>query len=110
MVLVRPVAVGVSTMGLPLNWRQRLFMGWLAPRGSSPQLLHPCSQSGWNRRVLGAGRLQGLVFLTILMTVGLQGLSAQPLANALGLTQEDPEPSVKTPPEAGQVLLDSGQQ
>ena len=45
MVLVRPLAVGVSTMGLPLNWRQRLFMGWLAPRGSSPQLLHPCSRS-----------------------------------------------------------------
>jgi len=35
--------------------------------------------------VLGAGRLQGLVFLTILMTVGLQGLTAQPLAKALGL-------------------------
>ena len=60
--------------------------------------------------VLGAGRLQGLVFLTILMTVGLQGLSAQPLAKALGLTQEDPESSVQTAPEAGKVLLDSGQQ
>jgi len=111
MVLVRPVGVGVSTMGLPLNWRQRLFMGWLAPRGIVTAAVASLfairlEQAG----VLGAGRLQGLVFLTILMTVGLQGLSAQPLANALGLTQEDPEPSVKTPPEAGQVLLDSGQQ
>ena len=111
MVLVRPVAVGVSTMGLPLNWRQRLFMGWLAPRGIVTAAVASLfairlEQAG----VLGAGRLQGLVFLTILMTVGLQGLSAQPLAKALGLTQEDPEPSVQTAPEAGQVLLDSGQQ
>ena len=86
-------------------------MGWLAPRGIVTAAVASLfairlEQAG----VLGAGRLQGLVFLTILMTVGLQGLSAQPLANALGLTQEDPKPSVKTPPEAGPVLLDSGQQ
>ena len=41
--------------------------------------------------VLGAGRLQGLVFLTILMTVGIQGLTAKPLANALGLLAKDEE-------------------
>jgi len=111
MVLVRPLAVGVATMGLPLDWRQRLFMGWLAPRGIVTAAVASLfairlEQAG----VLGAGRLQGLVFLTILMTVGLQGLSAQPLAKALGLTQEDPESSVQTAPEAGKVLLDSGQQ
>ena len=38
--------------------------------------------------ILGAGRLQGLVFLTILMTVGIQGLSAKPLANRLELDQK----------------------
>ena len=37
----------------------------------------------------GAGKLQGLVFLTILMTVGIQGLTAQPLAKMLGLLDED---------------------
>ena len=40
--------------------------------------------------MLGAGRLQGLVFLTILMTVGLQGLTAQPLAQMLGLVEPEP--------------------
>ena len=39
--------------------------------------------------ILGAGRLQGLVFLTILMTVGIQGLSAKPLANRLELEQKN---------------------
>lgn len=86
MVLVRPAAVGAATIGLPLDWRQRLFLGWLAPRGIVTAAVASLfairlEQAG----VLGAGRLQGLVFLTILMTVGLQGLTAQPLARWLGL-------------------------
>ena len=67
-------------------------MGWLAPRGIVTAAVASLfairlEQAG----VLGAGRLQGLVFLTILMTVGLQGLTAQPLAKVLGLV--DPEPA-----------------
>ncbi|MGC6483096.1 MAG: cation:proton antiporter [Synechococcus sp.] len=86
MLVVRPVAVSLATVGQPLNWRQRLFMGWLAPRGIVTAAVASLfairlEQAG----VLGAGRLQGLVFLTILMTVGLQGLTAQPLAKTLGL-------------------------
>lgn len=108
MLLVRPAAVGVATTGLPLEWRQRLFLGWLAPRGivtASVASLFSIrlEQAG----ILGAGRLQGLVFLTILMTVGLQGLTAQPLAKSLGLIQTDePEDSAKTTTESGQVLAD----
>ena len=90
MVFVRPVAVGVATIGLPLDWRQRLFLSWLAPRGIVTAAVASLfairlEQAG----VLGAGRLQGLVFLTILMTVGLQGLTAQPLAHWLGLIAAD---------------------
>ena len=86
MLVVRPVAVSLATVGQPLDWRQKLFMGWLAPRGIVTAAVASLfairlEQAG----VLGAGRLQGLVFLTILMTVGLQGLTAQPLANVLGL-------------------------
>ncbi|MAR06532.1 MAG: sodium:proton antiporter [Cyanobium sp. NAT70] len=90
MVLVRPMAVGVATAGLPLDFRQKLFIGWLAPRGIVTAAVASLfsirlEQAG----ILGAGRLQGLVFLTILMTVGLQGLTAQPLAQALGLIEVD---------------------
>ncbi len=86
MLVARPVAVSVATIGLPLDPRQRLFLGWLAPRGIVTAAVASLfsirlEQAG----ILGAGRLQGLVFLTILMTVGLQGLTAQPLARALGL-------------------------
>ncbi len=92
MLVVRPAAVSVATVGLPLDWRQRLFLGWLAPRGIVTAAVASLfairlEQAG----VLGAGRLQGLVFLTILMTVGLQGLTAQPLAKVLGLIDQTPE-------------------
>jgi len=98
MVVVRPAAVSVATVGLPLDWRQRLFLGWLAPRGIVTAAVASLfairlEQAG----VLGAGRLQGLVFLTILMTVGLQGLTAQPLAKVLGLIDQTSEASDGAP-------------
>ncbi|KZR62728.1 MULTISPECIES: cation:proton antiporter [Prochlorococcus] len=113
MLVVRPVAVSLATIGLPLDFRQRLFLGWLAPRGIVTAAVASLfairlEQAG----VLGAGRLQGLVFLTILMTVGIQGLTAQPLAKALGLiapedSNEDDCSETTTQPV--QVLPDPGQ-
>ena len=114
MVVVRPVAVGVATVGPPLNVQQKLFLGWLAPRGivtASVASLFSIrlEQAG----ILGAGRLQGLVFLTILMTVGLQGLTAQPIARWLNLVEAtDPDASLNSAEattQPGEVLTDSGQ-
>ncbi len=92
MIIVRPVAVSLATIGLPLDIKQRVFLGWLAPRGIVTAAVASLfsirlEQAG----VLGAGRLQGLVFLTILMTVGIQGLTAKPLANAFGLLEKEEE-------------------
>jgi NhaP-type Na+/H+ or K+/H+ antiporter len=106
MFVVRPIGVGVATIGLPLALQQRLFLGWLAPRGivtASVASLFSIrlEQAG----ILGAGRLQGLVFLTILMTVGLQGLTAQPLARILGLIQTDSKPGEK---ESAKAALKAG--
>ena len=113
MLVVRPIGVGLATIGLPYKLEQRLFLGWLAPRGIVTAAVASLfairlEQAG----ILGAGRLQGLVFLTILMTVGLQGLTAQPLAQALGLVKaEDDEPaSAEAAAQSRQVLTDSGQQ
>ena len=113
MLVVRPIGVGLATIGLPYKLEERLFLGWLAPRGIVNAAVASLfairlEQAG----ILGAGRLQGLVFLTILMTVGLQGLTAQPLAQALGLVKaEDDEPaSAEAAAQTRQVLTDSGQQ
>ncbi|KZR76416.1 cation:proton antiporter [Prochlorococcus marinus] len=113
MLVVRPVAVSLATIGLPLDFRQRLFLGWLAPRGIVTAAVASLfairlEQAG----ILGAGRLQGLVFLTILMTVGIQGLTAQPLAKALGLIapeDSNEDDCSETTTQPAQVLPDSGQ-
>ena len=113
MLVVRPIAVGVATVGLPLNLPQKFFLGWLAPRGivtASVASLFAIrlEQAG----ILGAGRLQGLVFLTILMTVGLQGLTAQPLARALGLIEDSGDETTSSDQatlQPGKVLPDPGQ-
>jgi NhaP-type Na+/H+ or K+/H+ antiporter len=63
--------------------------------------------------VVGAGRLQGLVFLTILLTVGLQGLSAGPLARRLGLTEADGSAAAdgsEAAGDAGEVVAAAVQQ
>ncbi len=115
MLVVRPVAVSLATIGLPLDLKQKLFLGWLAPRGIVTAAVASLfairlEQAG----VLGAGRLQGLVFLTILMTVGIQGLTAQPLAKVLGLlaVQENSEPKENdsdTSSNPVAIFTDSGQ-
>ena len=90
MVIVRPISIWIATIGRDLNLKEKIFLAWLAPRGIVTAAVASLfsirlEQAG----ILGAGRLQGLVFLTILMTVGIQGLSAKPLANRLDLGQKN---------------------
>ena len=90
MVIVRPISIWIATMGRDLNFKEKIFLAWLAPRGIVTAAVASLfsirlEQAG----ILGAGRLQGLVFLTILMTVGIQGLSAKPLVNRLKLGQKN---------------------
>ena len=90
MAIVRPIAISIATKGRDLDIKEKLFLAWLAPRGIVTAAVASLfsirlEQAG----VLGAGRLQGLVFLTILMTVGIQGLTARPLATILDLTDKN---------------------
>ena len=90
MVIVRPISIWIATLGRELNLKEKVFLAWLAPRGIVTAAVASLfsirlEQAG----ILGSGRLQGLVFLTILMTVGIQGLSAKPLANRLELGQKN---------------------
>jgi len=90
MIIVRPISIWIATIGRDLKLKEKIFLAWLAPRGIVTAAVASLfsirlEQAG----ILGAGRLQGLVFLTILMTVGIQGLSAKPLANRLELDQKN---------------------
>ena len=89
MLVVRPISISLATVGKELEIKQKVFLAWLAPRGIVTAAVASLfsirlEQAG----VLGAGRLQGLVFLTILMTVGIQGLTARPLAKFLDLIEK----------------------
>ena len=90
MIIVRPISILIATLGRELDVKEKVFLAWVAPRGIVTAAVASLfsirlEQAG----VLGAGRLQGLVFLTILMTVGIQGLTAKPLAKKLELTEKN---------------------
>lgn len=84
----------LAGLGVPaLDWRHRLIVSWIAPRGIvSAAVVSVFALRLEREGVAGGGTLKGLVFLTILLTVVLQGLSAPWLAQRLGLVEE-PEPS-----------------
>jgi NhaP-type Na+/H+ or K+/H+ antiporter len=90
--VVRPVAVGLATLGSDFNWRERLAIGWVAPRGIvaaavSSLFALELAQHGYP----GAGQLASVTFLVIIATVVVYGFTAAPLARRLGVAQPEPQ-------------------
>lgn len=77
-VLIRPLATWLSTIGMGLNWRRRLLLGWLGIRGIGGlnylayALVHGLDGSA-------ARLVAGVVVTTITLSVVVHGFSAQPL-------------------------------
>ncbi|MEB3185400.1 MAG: cation:proton antiporter [Cyanobacteriota bacterium] len=71
------------------GWREKLIVGWIAPRGIVTAAIASLFALRLNGAGLhGGGALKGLVFLTILLTVGIQGFTAPLLAQRLGLVDD----------------------
>ena len=93
--VVRPVAVALSTVGTSLPWRERAFLMGMAPRGivvaavSSEFSLH-LDHYG----VAGGQEVIALVFPAIVLTVLVYGFGARPLARWLGAAQAEPQGAV----------------
>ncbi len=88
LLLVRPTAVFVATLGTRLEYREKLFMSWLAPRG----IVAAAVASVFALRLdelgyPGADRLVAITFFVIIGTVVVYGLTSAPLARRLGLTK-----------------------
>ncbi len=88
MLVARPLSVIVSTWGSSLTWKERLFLGWMAPRG----IVAAAVSSIFALELVEAGypeaeRLVPLTFVVIVGTVITYGLSASLLARRLGLSQ-----------------------
>lgn len=95
--VARPLAVYLCTLGSDLTMQQRLFVAWMSPRG-----IVAASVAGLFAISLGAAgieegaQLEALVFLTVGMTVALQGSTAGRVAHLLGIDR---------PPIQGAIIV-----
>ncbi|WP_026101910.1 cation:proton antiporter [Geminocystis herdmanii] len=87
MLIVRPLSILICTWKNGMNWRQKAFLAWIAPRGIvSASVASLFSILLTKNGINGGDSIKGLVFLTIMMTVFIQGLSAGWVANLLKIT------------------------
>ena len=90
--VVRPAGILLSTIGAKINWKEKLYLSWMAPRGIvaaavtsifSIELL----QNGYEEAKI----LVPIMFLVIVATILVYGLSAIPLAKLLKLSDPNPQ-------------------
>ncbi len=90
--VVRPVAVLVSTLRSGMPWPDRAFLMAMAPRGivvaavSSEFSLHY-----EHHGLAGGDTIVALVFPVIVLSVLIYGLCAKPIARLLGVAQGNPQ-------------------
>ncbi|MEL6580774.1 MAG: cation:proton antiporter [Cyanobacteria bacterium J06621_12] len=90
MVVVRPISIAVCTWNSDLNWRQKAFLAWIAPKGIvSASVASLFAILLTEKGINGGDAIKALVFLTIMMTVFFQGLTARWVANWLKITSSD---------------------
>jgi NhaP-type Na+/H+ or K+/H+ antiporter len=94
MFVVRPVNVLLGTLGSGLDWKQKVFMAWIAPRGIVAAAVASlfAAREGFD----GGDEMRALVFLVIAITVLSAGLLGGPLASLLGIRRRQ---------DAGWVIL-----
>ena len=95
MFVVRPLSVAICTWGNGMNWRQKLFLAWVAPKGIvSASVASLFAILLTQRGINGGDSIKALVFLTIMMTVFVQGLTARWVAKWLRLGSSEAKGAV----------------
>ena len=88
--LIRPLTIAFSSIGTKMNWKEILFIGWIAPRGivcaATAGILGP--------QLVAAGFPDGekilpTAFAIVILTVFLHGLSAKILGKKLNLASQN---------------------
>lgn len=85
--IVRPTSVMLSTAGCGLLMKERVFLSWLAPRG----IVAAAVASVFALELGSADDFVAAVFLVIVGTVVVYGLSAGWVARRLGLSVANPQ-------------------
>jgi NhaP-type Na+/H+ or K+/H+ antiporter len=86
LLVVRPLAVALSTARSPFTLHERAFIAWMAPRG----IIAGATAAAFGPKlaaqgVEGADKVLPLVFVAIFGTVVVYGLTATPIARRLGV-------------------------
>jgi NhaP-type Na+/H+ or K+/H+ antiporter len=92
LLVARPLSVWLCCLGSGFKWQEKLFLGWMAPRG----IVAAAVTSLFAFRMEEAGfpqaaELVPVVFLVIVGTVAIYGLTALPVARALGVSRPNPQ-------------------
>jgi len=96
-VVVRPLAVLAASIGSTINWRERAFLSFLAPRGivaaAVASIFAIEAASHLSQPILKeqASQMAPVAFVVIFGTVLVYGLLAGPVARLLGLADPNPQ-------------------
>lgn len=97
MLVARPLSIFIAAIGTRLNWREKLFLSWIAPRGIVAAAVSALfAFQLQNHGFVGGETLVPLVFMLIITTVTVQSLTARPIAKLLGVAE---------PPEFGFLII-----
>jgi NhaP-type Na+/H+ or K+/H+ antiporter len=97
MFIVRPINVWACTLRAGVNWREKAFLSWLAPRGIVAAAVSSFFYTRLSAEgIAGGAELRALVFLVIAVTVVVQGTTGAFVARWLGL---------RRPSNQGYVIL-----
>lgn len=89
MLVIRPLNIWLCTLSSDLTWKQKLFLSWIAPRGIvSASVASLFGILLTERGISGGEAIKALVFLTIIITVLSQGLTASLVARLLRITTQ----------------------
>jgi NhaP-type Na+/H+ or K+/H+ antiporter len=89
--VVRPLAVVLSTVGTEITFREKLFIGLFAPRGAVAAAV--ASLFALNLLDIGytdAERIVPITFILIILSVSIYGIGAPLVARALKLAEDTP--------------------
>ncbi len=89
LIIVRPLQIFLTTWGSDLRFNEKVFLSYISPRGIvAASVASIFAYQLAKRGIHGGDLVQGLVFLTIGVSVLLQGSTASSVARLLGVLVE----------------------
>lgn len=89
--IVRPAVALLSTIGVGLAWRQRAFIGWVAPRGIVAAAVSSVFALRLESQYPQAALLVPYTFVVIVGTVAIYGLTTPLVARLLRVADQNPQ-------------------